>query len=152
MKHLPFFLFLAISNLIYPQVAWHPLTSIPQSIARYDDVFFLNPELGWAADGAGSAVYKTTNGGTSWGLQVSNGGIYYRNIEFVDAESAATRVQLVSPSLLERYRTAYQRHFALWTSEGLRHRVALARVGDSGDFHAALRREALPKGAVELCG
>ena len=74
------------------------------------------------------------------------------NIEFADCESNVTRVQLVSPNLLARYRAAYERHFGLWTAEGMRHRVAIARVADEGDFHAALRREALPKGAVEMCG
>lgn len=74
------------------------------------------------------------------------------NIQFADCESEQSRVQLVSPGLLTRYRAAYQRHFALWSLEGQRHRVALARVGDAGDFHAALRHEALPKGAVEMCG
>ena len=74
------------------------------------------------------------------------------NIQFADCESEMSRVQLVSGGLLARYRDAYQRHFSLWTSECQRHRVSLARVSDRGDFQNALRREALAKGAVEMCG
>ncbi len=62
---------------------WEQL-DIPESPARYDDVFFLNENLGWAADGAGAAVYKTTNGGESWTQTSYNNGEYLRNIEFLN--------------------------------------------------------------------
>lgn len=68
---------------LYGQGSWEQL-SIPQSPSRYDDVFFLNENLGWAADGAGAAVYKTTNGGQTWIRQSYNGGEYLRNIEFLN--------------------------------------------------------------------
>lgn len=73
------------------------------------------------------------------------------NIEFADCETEQRRVQQVNPGLLERYRAAYRRHFALWGEASQRHRVVLARVGEETDFHAALRREALQRGAVEMC-
>ena len=83
------FLFLLISNLLSSQT-WQPLTSIlvnPNS-QRFDDVFFLNENLGWAANGYYSAVYKTIDGGANWTLQ-TNGAMlgsshYFRNIEFLD--------------------------------------------------------------------
>ncbi len=62
---------------------WEQL-NIPDSPSRYDDVFFLNENLGWAADGAGATVYKTTDGGQSWGLQLVTDEEYLRNIEFLN--------------------------------------------------------------------
>lgn len=66
------------------QLAWRKLSSIPESLSRYDDVFFLNEELGWAADGYGSAVYKTIDGGRNWELQATYQEQYLRNIEFLN--------------------------------------------------------------------
>jgi len=72
------------------------------------------------------------------------------NIEFTDCESGRSRVQMVSPGLLDRYRAAWRRHFALWEEECRRHRVVMARVGEEADFLESMHREALPRGAVEL--
>lgn len=85
------FLFLFISNFLSSQT-WQPLTSIPSnsigSNQRFDDVFFLNENLGWAANGYFSAVYKTIDGGVNWTLQVTGAMLgsshYFRNIEFLD--------------------------------------------------------------------
>lgn len=86
MKQLASLLLFFITGVVICQPTWQPLTSIPESVARYDDIFFLNEDLGWAADGAGSAVYKTSDGGTSWTLQLSIGGVYLRNIEFLNQD------------------------------------------------------------------
>lgn len=55
---------------------------------RFDDVFFLNENLGWAANGYFAAVYKTTDGGLTWTEQLNNSILgsnhYFRNIEFLD--------------------------------------------------------------------
>jgi len=55
---------------------------------RFDDVFFLNENLGWAANGYYAAVYKTTDGGLNWTEQLNEndlpGGYYFRNIEFLN--------------------------------------------------------------------
>ncbi len=59
-------------------------TNIEETTSRYDDVFFLNENLGWAAMGGGAKVYKTTNGGASWELQFEDPQNYFRNIEFLD--------------------------------------------------------------------
>ena len=78
-------LIILIGFTVQAQPAWRQLPSIPLSLARYDDVFFLNPELGWAADGYGSSVYKTTDGGLNWDYQfLSPEGEYFRNIEFLN--------------------------------------------------------------------
>lgn len=72
------------------------------------------------------------------------------NIEFTDCEDGRTRIQMVSPALLERYRTAWRRHFGLWEEECRHHRVVLAQVGDEPAFLDSLRQQALPRGAVEM--
>lgn len=82
-------LFLFVSNFLSSQT-WQPLTSIlvNGNNQRFDDVFFLNENLGWAANGYFSAVYKTIDGGTNWTLQTTGAMLgsshYFRNIEFLD--------------------------------------------------------------------
>ncbi|RXR19433.1 T9SS type A sorting domain-containing protein [Flavobacterium amnicola] len=65
------------------QAEWRALPA-PISEGRYDDVFFLNKDLGWAADGRGKKVYKTTDGGLNWIEQLHLPGAYLRNIEFLN--------------------------------------------------------------------
>ncbi len=72
------------------------------------------------------------------------------NVEMIDCETHARRVQRVDGELLSRYAANYRRHFELWKDHARRHAVVTARVGADGDFHAALRAEALPEGAIEL--
>jgi photosystem II stability/assembly factor-like uncharacterized protein len=85
-----YFLFTLVSNFALAQLNWTPLTSIVSNGGgqRFDDVFFLNENLGWAANGGYAAVYKTTDGGVSWTLQTNSAmlgsGHYFRNIEFLD--------------------------------------------------------------------
>ncbi|MDC8004134.1 T9SS type A sorting domain-containing protein [Aureisphaera galaxeae] len=62
---------------------WLQLSNAPSGLGRFDDVFFLNENLGWAANGPSSQVYKTTDGGETWTLQFDPGG-YFRNIEFLN--------------------------------------------------------------------
>lgn len=68
------------------QYSWTTLTSPPATTGRYDDVFFLNENLGWVVRGGNGAVYKTVNGGTTWNEQMVPGssGQYFRNIEFLN--------------------------------------------------------------------
>ena len=72
------------------------------------------------------------------------------NIDFEDAERRTHRRQRVESDLLHRYRQAYQRHFAVWRESCARRGVGFARVGDVGDFLAALRGDAIPAGAIEM--
>jgi len=55
---------------------------IPTS-TRYDDVFFLNDTLGWAAAGPAKFIYKTTNGGKTWEKKFTSEH-YLRSIEFAN--------------------------------------------------------------------
>lgn len=81
-------LFFSISLFAQPQ--WNALTSILSNGGgqRFDDVFFINENVGWAANGYYAAVYKTIDGGVTWTLQMSNATMgtnyYFRNIEFLD--------------------------------------------------------------------
>jgi len=84
-----FFCFLFIINT-HAQASWQPLVNSPNNTngTRFDDVFFLNENLGWAANGYNAAVYKTNNGGNNWTLQLTKamlgGNYYFRNIEFLN--------------------------------------------------------------------
>lgn len=79
-----------ISTSAFSQLTWSPLSSISANIGgqRYDDIFFLNENLGWAIKGYYSSLFKTTDGGTTWVQQIPNGGLggnyYFRNVEFID--------------------------------------------------------------------
>ena len=83
-------LFLLITTSAYAQLSWSPIATIQTDIngQRFDDIFFLNENTGWAIKGYYSALYKTIDGGNTWVEQISNGGLggnyYFRNVEFID--------------------------------------------------------------------
>jgi photosystem II stability/assembly factor-like uncharacterized protein len=82
-------LFILFTNFLSSQT-WQPTTNIEVNInnQRFDDVFFLNENLGWAANGYYAKVYKTIDGGVNWTIQTSETILgsdhYFRNIEFLD--------------------------------------------------------------------
>ncbi|WP_223609417.1 YCF48-related protein [Chryseobacterium sp. OSA05B] len=81
------FTFSLLSSLMQAQYSWTAFSYPPSNGGgRYDDVFFLNENLGWAVRGGGGAVFKTTNGGDTWVQKTVNGPAnqYYRNIEFLN--------------------------------------------------------------------
>lgn len=53
------------------------------SVARYDDIFFINDSTGWLAGGAEGKIFRTNNGGNSWTHQFTSGK-YLRSIEFLN--------------------------------------------------------------------
>ncbi|MEC3906971.1 YCF48-related protein [Tamlana sp. 2201CG12-4] len=63
-------------------------TSANPNNQRFDDVFFINDNVGWAANGYYASVYKTTDGGKNWTEQLNEtdlgGNYYFRNIEFLN--------------------------------------------------------------------
>lgn len=83
---------LLFSISLSAQLQWKPLVSILSNGngQRFDDVFFLNDNLGWALNGYYATVYKTIDGGITWTNQLSElsstlpGNYYFRNIEFLD--------------------------------------------------------------------
>lgn len=72
-----------ISFYTSAQPEWRQVLETTQGW-RFDDVFFLNPNLGWAAGSEGGKVYKTTDGGQNWEQQASFPENYIRNIEFLN--------------------------------------------------------------------
>lgn len=78
-----FFLSVCFSAPLWAQ--WTPL-DLPKS-TRYDDVFFIDEQTGWAVGGGARTIYKTTDGGQSWTLkfQSPTDPDYLRSIEFVSA-------------------------------------------------------------------
>ncbi|WP_298222566.1 YCF48-related protein [Flavobacterium sp.] len=67
---------------LFAQPSWDEV--LPSSCCgRYDDVFFLNANVGWAA-GSGGFVLKTTDGGQNWNNLLFLENTYIRNIEFLN--------------------------------------------------------------------
>lgn len=79
--------FSLFSHLLIAQANWTVLTDVATSpTRRYDDIFFLNNQMGWAAGGDNGIVYKTTDGGLNWTNQFQDSSSYFRNIEFLNPE------------------------------------------------------------------
>ncbi|MGC6460035.1 MAG: DUF58 domain-containing protein [Akkermansiaceae bacterium] len=70
--------------------------------------------------------------------------------DFIEAEKGTRHSHQISASALQRYRNAYQRHFALWQEECRKHQVILSRVASEGDLLTSLNREAIRFGALEV--
>ena len=49
---------------------WHPTTAPVQT--RYDDIWFINPQVGWGVNSAGQIVH-TDDGGATWTIQQTVG-------------------------------------------------------------------------------
>jgi len=94
MKHfvLFFFCIVFISSKTSAQYSWQALSNAPKSY-RLDDIYFLNPNLGWAISPSYTIesptkfgqIYRTTNGGTTWELQKDSSLTYYRSVGFADS-------------------------------------------------------------------
>jgi photosystem II stability/assembly factor-like uncharacterized protein len=63
---------------------WQALPGAPMAI-RIDDLHFLDASHGWVATGDGG-IYRTTNGGASWDLQLEDQAVYFRCIRFADSQ------------------------------------------------------------------
>jgi len=66
------------------------LVNVPRWIAtraelagRYDDIWFLNVDVGWAVNGNGK-ILKTANGGANWDTQFHDGAVYFRCLSMVN--------------------------------------------------------------------
>lgn len=66
------------------QYDWQLLDKSPQNGQKQDDVFFLNPALGWSVNGSGR-IYKTTDGGANWTKLIDQAGTYFRCVAFLDS-------------------------------------------------------------------
>ena len=64
--------------------SWSPTGDISAG-GRYDDVEFVNPELGWTGGGSGK-IYKTQDGGDTWVEVFSNPILSFRSLAFLDEQ------------------------------------------------------------------
>lgn len=71
------------STLINQTYPWHKLDTVPYR-GKQDDIFFINPEIGWYVNGAGK-IYKTIDGGQTWVEKLNQPGTYFRCIGFIDS-------------------------------------------------------------------
>lgn len=63
-----------------PPLAWRPTNAEPAAF-RYDDVWFRNPQLGWAVNSNGQ-ILRTTDGGAAWEEQFHDDSLWLRCIGF----------------------------------------------------------------------
>ncbi len=63
---------------------WQTLTNVP-ILTRYNDIYFVTPNLGWIVNGSGQ-IYNTSNGGGSWQKQFDKSSAHFRSIGFLDAQ------------------------------------------------------------------
>ncbi|WCO00810.1 YCF48-related protein [Psychroserpens ponticola] len=52
---------------------------------RFEDMQFVDTEIGWVVDGGGQ-ILKTTNGGVNWTQQYYNSDRYFRSVEFYNEQ------------------------------------------------------------------
>ncbi len=64
---------------------WTKLKTEPYR-GKQDDIFFVDPLVGFYVNGAGR-IYKTLDGGETWTLKLSQPGTYFRTIGFLDAQN-----------------------------------------------------------------
>jgi photosystem II stability/assembly factor-like uncharacterized protein len=63
-------------------LSWRP-TNAPVASSRTDDIWFTDPQTGWAVNSNGQIV-KTADGGTSWTEQFHDEEVYFRCIGFAN--------------------------------------------------------------------
>jgi photosystem II stability/assembly factor-like uncharacterized protein len=72
-----------------PSLKWRRLPTAPfLSSSRHDDSWFINERVGWIVNGIGQ-VWKTTDGGGTWMLQLEKNQptsrVYFRAVTFADS-------------------------------------------------------------------
>jgi photosystem II stability/assembly factor-like uncharacterized protein len=65
-----------------PQLQWRP-TNAPVASSRTDDIWFIDPETGWAVNSNGQ-ILMTTDGGASWTEQFRADRTYLRCVGFAN--------------------------------------------------------------------
>lgn len=90
-----FALLLLLSICCHAQYNWQALPTAPVSY-RFDDMFFLNPQMGWAINPnylnpnvypsiQFGRIFKTIDGGNSWQLLKDSSNTIYRSVGFADS-------------------------------------------------------------------
>jgi photosystem II stability/assembly factor-like uncharacterized protein len=81
---------------------WHILPGAPFTpIGKIDDVYFINANTGWTFNGtsSGVAVFKTTNGGSSWDSSFV-GQIDFRSLGFFNSQTGLAGTLTASMPLM----------------------------------------------------
>ncbi|GIS53244.1 hypothetical protein Ct9H90mP29_02860 [bacterium] len=77
------YLFLFLTLLTGQTGTWIELPNAPV-VTRFNDIQFLNENLGWAVKGLGGQIYHTPDGGDSWELQFEQSETHFRSVGFFD--------------------------------------------------------------------
>ncbi len=72
------------------------------------------------------------------------------NYEFVEAESRLKHPHRIERGILQKYLTAYKRHFEIWKTLCRKYDVAVARLPGEVDFQASMQAEAIPNSVIEI--
>ena len=86
MKKILLLSILAVSFLITSaQSGWNLLPNAPTTFGsgRFDDLYFINDSTGVAVNGDGK-IYKTSDFGNSWTLELDSSQYYFRSVEFIN--------------------------------------------------------------------
>ncbi|CAD73688.1 MAG TPA: hypothetical protein DDX19_05000 [Rhodopirellula baltica] len=67
------------------KMAWRR-TNAPDASSRTDDIWFIDPQRGWAANSNGKIIF-TEDGGDSWVDQLSDPEVYFRCLGFADEQT-----------------------------------------------------------------
>lgn len=68
-----------------PAMRWRR-TNAPDASSRTDDIWFADPQRGWAANSNGRIIY-TEDGGDSWVEQLADDDVYFRCLGFADDQT-----------------------------------------------------------------
>lgn len=82
-KYIIIILIILTCNAPFYAQTWIKLNTEDYS-GKQDDICFVNKNIGWYVNGYGK-IYKTTDGGTSWQLQLEQKGTFFRCIAFIDS-------------------------------------------------------------------
>jgi photosystem II stability/assembly factor-like uncharacterized protein len=66
------------------KLSWRP-TDAPVASSRTDDIWFIDPNVGWAANSNGQIVH-TKDGGKSWTQQLHDEEVYFRCLGFASSQ------------------------------------------------------------------
>ena len=72
------------TDISLTQFDWKKLETEPYR-GKQDDIYFVNERVGWYVNGGGK-IFKTSDGGTTWALQLHKPGTFFRCIAFVDEQ------------------------------------------------------------------
>ena len=102
MKYHILLIFSIFTSSLLAQSSWSSLDNAPVNAngTRFDDVFFINSDLGWIANGANGNVFKTIDGGENW-TKIND--IGYTGYEFPSENVGYGRSSKIPGFPLENY-------------------------------------------------